>query len=67
MLVEHTRVAAAVLMEAEAARREGVPMEELAMPALHAVIDHAQSAVARGFEQAHSLRSPLPPAPPSGR
>lgn len=67
VLVEHTRVAAAVLLEAEAAQREGVPMEALAMPALYAVIDHAQSAVARGFEQAHALRGPLPPAPPAGR
>lgn len=60
VLVEHTRVAAAVLAEADAARREGVPMEPLAIPALCAVIDHAQAAVAQGFEQAHGLR-PLPP------
>jgi excisionase family DNA binding protein len=65
VLVEHTRVAAAVLLEAEAARGEGVEMEELALPALHAVVDHAQAAVARGFEHAHSLRSPLPPGPPT--
>ncbi len=61
VLVEHTRVAAAVLAEAEAARREGVRMEPLAIPALCAVIDHAQAAVAQGFEQAHGLRAPLPP------
>ena len=58
VLVEHTRVAAAVLMEAESAASDGVAMEPLAIPALHAVIDHAQAAVARGFEQAHALRAP---------
>ncbi len=65
VLVEHTRVAAAVLMEAAAAAREGVTMEPFAVPALHSVIDHAQAAVAQGFEQAHVLRTPLPPAPRS--
>lgn len=65
VLVEHTRVAAAVLIEADAARRDGVPMEPLALPALLAVVDHAQAAVARGFEQAHTLRSPMPGAPAS--
>lgn len=57
VIVEHTRIAAAVLMEAESARREGVPIERLALPALHAAVDHAQAAVARGFEQAQSLRT----------
>ena len=32
-------------------------MEELAIPALYAVVDHAQAAVARGFEQAQALRA----------
>lgn len=63
VLVEHTRIAAAVLLEAEAAQREGVAIEPLGLPALLAVVDHAQSAVARGFEQAHTPRSPAP-APP---
>jgi len=61
VLVEHTRVAAAVLMEAESARGEGAPMEPLALASLHAVVDHAQAAVVRGFEQAHALRPSLPP------
>lgn len=61
VLVEHTRIAAAVLIEAEAAGREGAAIEPLGLASLHSVIDHAQAAVARGFEQAHVLRSPLPP------
>lgn len=65
VLVEHTRVAAAALMEAEAARREGIPMEPLGIPSLHAVIDHAQAAVARGYEQAHALRAPISSGVPS--
>lgn len=66
VIVEHTRVAAAVLMEADAAGDRGVPMEPLAVPALHSVIDHAQAAVARGFDQARAQRTP-PPAPPARR
>ncbi len=61
ILLEHTRIATAVLMEADAARHEGVTMEELAIPALFAVVDHAQAAVARGFEQAQILRASTPP------
>ena len=56
VIVEHTRVALAILMEAEAVERDGVQVEPLAIPALLAVIDHAQAAVARGFEQAQGLR-----------
>ena len=52
VLAEHTRVAIAVAMEAEEIRREGVAIEPRALPALYAVIDLAQTAVARGFEQA---------------
>jgi excisionase family DNA binding protein len=63
VIVEHTRIALAVLSEAEQARREGVPMEPLALPALHAAIDHAQAAVARGFEQAQAMRPEGSPAP----
>ena len=57
VLLDHTRIAVAVLMEAESARAAGVPMEDLAIPALYAVVDHAQAAVARGFEQAQALRA----------
>ena len=64
VIVEHTRVALAILMEAEAIERDGVRVEPLAIPALFAVIDHAQAAVARGFEQAQGLR---PGRGPSGR
>jgi len=67
VLVEHTRVAIAVAMEAEEARREGVAMEPQAIPALYSVIDHAHAAVARGFEQAQdAIRSSgsAAPAPP---
>jgi hypothetical protein len=53
LLAEHTRVAIAVAIEAEEARREGVAMEPQAIPALYAMIDYAQAAVGRGFEQAH--------------
>ncbi|WP_217913550.1 MerR family transcriptional regulator [Miltoncostaea marina] len=63
VIAEHTRVAAAVIAEAEAARAAGVPMEPLAIPALHAVIDHARAAVVRGFEQAVAAREPSPRAP----
>jgi hypothetical protein len=67
VIVEHTRIAAAALMEAEAARREGVPIERLALPALHAAVDHAQAAVARGFEQAQAMRAAPPQGPPAAR
>ena len=63
ILLEHTRIAVAVVMEAEHARLEGVAMEESALPALLAVVDHAQAAVARGFEQAQILRAGSPPDP----
>ncbi len=63
VIVEHTRIAAAVIVEAESAQREGVAMEPLAMPALHAAVDHVQAAVARGFEQARAHRTP-PESPP---
>ena len=66
VIMEHTRIAAAALMEAESARREGVAIERLAIPALHAAVDHAQAAVARGFEQAQSIRA-TPTAVPPGR
>ena len=56
MVVEHTRVAMAVVQEAEAAVADGVAIEPLGLPALHAVIDHALAAVTRGFEQAQPLR-----------
>jgi len=57
VLVEHTRVALAMHAEAEAAEREGVEVEPHALPALLAVIDHAQAAVARGFRQAQGVRA----------
>jgi excisionase family DNA binding protein len=59
VLAEHTRVALAALAEAESARVDGVAMEPLAIPALLAVVDHAQAAVARGFEQAQAMRPPV--------
>lgn len=65
ILLDHTRIAVAVVGEAELARDEGVPLEPLAIPALYAVIDHAQAAVARGFEQAQALRAGTS-APPLG-
>ena len=48
VVVEHTRVAMAVVQEAEAAVAAGVAIEPLGLPALHAVIDHALAAVTRG-------------------
>ena len=62
MLAEHTRVAIAVAMEADQARRQGVAMEPGAIASLYAVIDHAQAAIARGFDQALG-EGPDSPAP----
>lgn len=56
--VEQTRVMIGVMLEAERIVADGVPVEALALPALQAVIDHAQAATARGFEQAQPLRHP---------
>jgi excisionase family DNA binding protein len=67
VLAEHTRVAIAVAIEAEEARREGVTMEPQAIPALYAMIDHAQAAVVRGFEQAHDEVEAGPPETPTPR
>jgi excisionase family DNA binding protein len=57
VLVEHTRIAMALHAEAEAAEREGAAVEPYGIPALLAVIDHAQAAVARGFQQAQGVRA----------
>lgn len=66
VLVEHTRVAMAVAAEAEQIARDGVEMESGANAALLSVIDYAQAAAARGFEQAQSLRHPFgAPSSPS--
>jgi excisionase family DNA binding protein len=56
VLLDHTRIAVAVVLEAERAREEAVPLEAAAIPALYAVIDHAQAAIASGFEQAQGMR-----------
>ncbi len=56
VLVEHTRLAIAVHAEAEAALRDGADVEPNGLPALLAVIDHAQAAVARGFQQGQGVR-----------
>jgi excisionase family DNA binding protein len=64
VIVEHTRVAIAIVQEAEEALREGVEMEALALPALHAAIDHAQAAVAQGFQQAVGQRTGMPEGGP---
>jgi excisionase family DNA binding protein len=61
VIAEHTRVAVAVALEAEEAVREGVEVEPEALACLMSVIDHAQAAVARGFEQ--GLRASLGPGP----
>ena len=57
VLVEHTRIAMAMHAEAEAAEREGADLEPHGVPVLLAVIDHAQAAVARGFQQAQGVRA----------
>ena len=65
VVAEHTRVAVAVALEAEQILRDGVEVEPQAPAALMSVIDHAQAAVARGFEQ--GARGPLgsePGTPP---
>ena len=65
VLVEHTRVAVAVALEAEQIVRDGVEVEPEAPAALMSVIDHAQAAVAHGFEQGRrGPRGPGPGAPP---
>jgi len=61
VLVEHTRVAVAVALEAERIVADGIDVEPEALVALMAVVDHAQAAVARGFEQGQ--RGPLGPGP----
>jgi len=43
--------------------RGGVAVEPEAIPALMAVIDHAQAAVARGFEQAQAMLASPGPGP----
>jgi hypothetical protein len=57
VLVEHTRIAMALHAEAEAAERGGATVEPYGIPALLAVIDHAQAAVARGFRQGQGVRA----------
>jgi excisionase family DNA binding protein len=65
VIVEHTRVAMAVVAEAEQSIRDGADVEPLALPALHAAIDHVLAAAVRGYEQAEGQRAPRPgrPAP----
>ena len=65
VLVEHTRIAIAMHAEAEAAEREGADLEPHGVPVLLAVIDHAQAAVARGFQQAQGVRAEPPAARPA--
>ena len=67
VLVEHTRVAIAMHAEAEAAERDGAEVEPNGIPVLLAVIDHAQAAVARGFQQAQGVRAGGRPGRPEGR
>jgi excisionase family DNA binding protein len=52
VLALHTRLALAVLGEAEDAVSSGAVDEEYALPCLHAIIEHAQAAVGRGFRSA---------------
>ena len=59
VVVEHTRLALAVMQEAEEAVRAGDVTEPLALETLHAVIDVVQLSVVRGFEQA-GARAGLP-------
>jgi excisionase family DNA binding protein len=49
VFVEQTRLAVAVISEAEEAVREGAVREELALAALQSAIEHAQAAAARGL------------------
>lgn len=57
VMIDHNRVSAAILGEAEDAVREGRVDEPLALACLHSVIDSAQLSVLRGFEQARGERS----------
>lgn len=63
VLIEHMRVATAILAEAEAVVAEGATDEEHALATLHSVIDFAQVSVLRGFEQARAERGRPRPAP----
>jgi excisionase family DNA binding protein len=49
VLVEQTRLAVALVREAEEAVREGDVQEEFALPALQWAIEHAQAGAARGM------------------
>jgi hypothetical protein len=49
ILVEQTRLAVALVREAEEAVREGDVQEEFALPALQWAIEHAQAGAARGL------------------
>ena len=57
----------AMQAEAEAVERDGAPFEPHGLPALLAVIDHAQAAVARGFQQALGVRAGGRQGRPEGR
>ncbi|MDX6647478.1 MAG: hypothetical protein QOK40_3205 [Miltoncostaeaceae bacterium] len=52
VLVEQTRLAVALVREAEEAVREGDVVEEHALPALQSAIEHAQVGAARGLSAA---------------
>lgn len=62
VLIDHMRVASAIVAEAEAVVAEGVVDEDLGLPTLHSVIDYAQVSVLRGFEQARVDRGRARPA-----
>jgi excisionase family DNA binding protein len=54
VVIEHTRLALAVMQEAEDAVHSGAVTEPLALETLNAVIDVVQLSVIRGYEQATS-------------
>jgi excisionase family DNA binding protein len=56
VLAEHARFAAAILQEAQDLLREGAVEEDLALPCLHTILEHALLAVARGFAMGQEER-----------
>jgi excisionase family DNA binding protein len=53
VLAEHMRFAAAILEEAQDIARSGAVSDDLALPCLHSIMEHALLAVARGYAMGH--------------
>lgn len=68
VLVEHARIATAIVITAEHIHSADPSREPLALASLQAVIDHVLAALARGYEDALPARpAPAPTRPPLRR